>query len=77
MHCKDCKHATANKSYMGMYNCELILDINDYELEYTRATDVEIKQQTIDLTRAYTWDYESYSSGNYVGEMYGCIHFKE
>ncbi len=77
MYCKDCKYATEERGYIGFYSCSMILDSNDYEMEYTSPRDVEINHQTADLSRAYTWDGESYASGNYVGENFGCIHFKE
>ena len=71
--CKNCKHAEVDSVYAGLYNCTMMLDINWHE---PIMVDDENKQ-TVDLTRAYSWDYESYKSGNYVGAYFGCIHFKE
>jgi hypothetical protein len=65
-HCKNCEHFTADSYYPGFGSCALIADVNKSPGE-----------QPADTERAYSWDYESYISGHFVGERFGCIHFKE
>ena len=70
MHCKDCIYAEKDRTYTDMYSCKKIIDSNNVQFSYNKKT------QEADTTIAYSWDCESYSSGNYVGKDFGCIHFK-
>jgi hypothetical protein len=62
--CENCVHWTSGASSpAGFGACAQIEDSND-----TRVLS--------DTTRVYTWDYEGYRSGAYVGKDYCCIHFE-
>lgn len=59
--CKTCKHFKPNDLMEDKFgDCALMGDSNE---------------GMADNTRAYGWDYESYSAGVYVGENFGCIHW--
>lgn len=63
-HCATCRHYTPKPHYEGFGSCALIVDVNDCD------------EGGMNKRLAYSWDYEGYSSGNYVGEAFGCIHFE-
>ena len=67
--CENCVYAEKDSLYPDMYQCSKILDSNDFEFSYAEG------KQDIDTSSAYSWDYESYSSGNYVGKDFGCNKF--
>lgn len=58
--CNKCKHFKPSDYDKGFGDCALMGDCNE---------------GMTDDTRAYGWDYESYSAGVYVGENFGCIHW--
>jgi hypothetical protein len=59
--CRRCARFTPDPKQLGFGDCVFIEDTNDVDMRHT--------------DRAYSWDYEGYSSGAYVGEHFGCIHF--
>ena len=71
--CKNCIYWKRNNDYdeddIYFGSCELIEDISETihskELRKARKSD-----------RAYTSDYEEYSSYNHTGPDFGCIHWK-
>ena len=67
--CKDCKNFNADDLYVGFGDCSLMEDSNKFLFQP--------KSRTAKLDRCYGWDYEGYVAGVYVGENFGCIHWKE
>ena len=70
MYCKNCKHF--EKTDIGeptQGDC----DSDKFYYSDDRYTG-EVKK--FDDKLEY-WDYEGYSAGVYVGENFGCIHFKK
>ena len=75
--CKTCSHWRRSEDNYGDEHyfgnpkwgtCDLIFD---NECSYDKASD----KATANSVR--TWDYEGYSSGAYVGENFGCIHWSK
>jgi hypothetical protein len=72
--CDKCRHFnTSDKSSRlheaGFGSCERsFTDIN--------SVPINTPADRFDPTTAYSWDYESYDSGVYVGPKFGCIHWE-
>lgn len=60
--CKHCDHFEPDSTFPGFGSCALTLDFND---------------GMSDTNLAYGWDYEGYMAGVYVGEQFGCIHWRK
>lgn len=58
--CDKCSHFGLD-GRNGHGNCALMEDSSD------------VAEWSLD--RVYTWDYEGYRAGNYVGPKFGCIHW--
>jgi len=71
MKCKECEYFTKDEGYPSLGKCEKIVDSTDVCLTYGLEN-----EQSKETNVVYTFDYESYKSGAYVGEDFGCIHFK-
>lgn len=64
--CENCVYSKEHDSYDGFYECKEIADISSYMGD----------KKDIEDNKAYTEDYESYSSFNIVGKDFGCNRFK-
>jgi len=69
--CVDCKYWTSGDYPTADFgSCGLIKDCNDV----VSKVDV-VSKDDFDNARVYSWDYESYASGAYVGCNFSCRYW--
>ncbi len=72
MKCIDCEFYEKHEDYYGFGKCGKIIDANTVDILFEHEAGEQVDNRFI-----YTWGLESCVSGAYVGENFGCVHFKE